>query len=52
VRRHLVALNAELASANEAVEAKDRVQGLDVEAELRAWRDRRRRQRWGRYLTD
>jgi len=52
VRRGLMALDAELAVANEDVEPKDRVDGLDIEGELSAWRARRRRQRWGRYLTD
>ena len=50
VRRGLMALDAELASANEDVEPKDRVDSLDIEGELSAWRARRRRQRWGRYL--
>lgn len=52
VRRGLMALDAELASANELVEPKDRVDAIDIESELRAWRERRRQQRWGRYLTD
>lgn len=52
VRRGLQQLNQELAEANESVERDDRVDGLDIEAELRAWRARRRQQRWGRYLTD
>lgn len=52
VRRGLMALNAELAAANEKVEPKERADGLDIEAELSAWRARRRQQRWGHYLND
>ena len=50
VRASLIELNAELDRANEMVETKDRMEGLDIEAELAAWRDRRRRRLWGRYL--
>ena len=52
VRSSLLALNAELEAANELVEAKDRADGLDIEAELAAWRERRRQRLWGRYLKD
>lgn len=43
-------LNDEVRAANELVEPDDRADLLDVEAEMAAWRDRRRRRRWGRYL--
>ena len=52
VRQSLVALNAELDSANNLVETKDRAEGLDIEAELKAWRERRRQRLWGSYLND
>jgi hypothetical protein len=52
VRSGLMALDAELAAANEMVEPKGRAAGMDIEGELRAWRERRRQQRWGRYLQD
>lgn len=52
VRRSLVTLNAELDATNQMVETKDRVEGLDVEAEMKAWRERRRQRLWGRYLED
>jgi len=52
VRRALVGLNAELEAANRLVETKDRAEGLDIEAEMAAWRERRRRRLWGRYLED
>jgi len=52
IRRALNELNAEIAELNEQVERKDRADGLDIEAELGAWRERRRQQLWGRYLTD
>ncbi len=52
VRRGLMALDAELAAANEMVELKDRVDRVDIEQELGSWRDRRRLERWGRYLLN
>lgn len=52
VRQALVALNAELDGVNQRVEAKDRIDGLDIEAEMEAWRARRRQRLWGRYLDD
>ena len=52
VRQSLIALNAQLDAANEMVEIKDRAEGLDIEAELGAWRERRRQRLWGRYLND
>lgn len=52
VRASLIALNDELEAANQLVEAKDRAEGLDIEAELAAWRERRRRRLLGRYLHD
>lgn len=52
VRAGLIALNEELDRANAMVEAKDRVEELDIEAELASWRDRRRRRLWGRYLDE
>ncbi len=52
VRRSLMALNAEFDAANEMVEIKDRAEGLNIEAELSAWRERRRQRLWGRYLND
>lgn len=51
IRRGMLRLNAEIAEANELVEPNERADGLDVEAELRAWRERRRQERWGRYLS-
>ncbi len=47
-----MALNAEFDAANEMVEIKDRAEGLNIEAELSAWRERRRQRLWGRYLND
>ncbi len=52
VRASLLALNAELEAANQLVETKDRAEGLDIEAELAAWRERRRQRLWGHYLKD
>jgi hypothetical protein len=52
VRASLLALNAELEAANGLVETKDRADGLDIEAEMAAWRERRRQRLWGRYLED
>ncbi len=51
IREAMVALNDELDAANQLVEAKDRAPGLDVEAELAAWRERRRQRLHGRYLN-
>lgn len=52
VRQSLLDLNAEVERANQTVETKDRAEGLDIEAELAAWRERRRQRLWGRYLKD
>ncbi len=52
VRHRLIALNAELAEANEGVDPKDKAELLDIEVELAHWRARRRRQKWGRYLRE
>lgn len=52
VRQSLMELNAEIERANQTVETKDRADGLDIEAELAAWRERRRQRLWGRYLND
>lgn len=52
VRQSLMDLNTEIERANQTVETKDRADGLDIEAELAAWRERRRQRLWGRYLKD
>lgn len=50
VRQRLMSLDREVLQANEAVEPSDRVERLDIEAELSVWRARQRRRHWGRYL--
>lgn len=50
VRRGLLDLNVELTTANDQADRDDRAALIDVEAELRRWREHRRLTRWGRYL--
>ena len=48
--RSLIELNAEIDAVNESVEPTDRMDRIDIDAEMAAWRERRRQRRWGHYL--
>lgn len=51
VRRKLIRINQNIAEVNELVERRDRLELLDVEAEMATWREQRRQRLWGRYLN-